>query len=74
MKKLDANLSKYPIITYYYAVSLTSYASRMRSYWIKQKPVNVYRVMNVTGKAPQWRSYDYDKSSQQKNEKMASLE
>lgn len=59
MSKLEKNLSKYPTITYYYGVSWTSYASRMRSYWIKQKPVDVYRVTSVTGIAPQWKSYDY---------------
>jgi len=72
MRHLDAISLKYPIITYYYAQSLTNYASSIKSYWIKQKAVNVYRVMNVTGNTPQWKSYDDNKSDLQTHEKMAS--
>jgi len=72
MRHLDAISLKYPIITYYYAQSLTNYASSIKSYWIKQKAVNVYRVTNVTGNTPQWKNYDDNKSDLQTDEKMAS--
>ena len=72
MSNLDAIWLKYPIITYYYGQSLTNYALSIRSYWIKHKAVNVYRVINVTGNTPQWKNYDDNKSDLQTYEKMAS--
>lgn len=72
MNNLDAISLKYPIITYYYGQSLTSYASSIRSYWIKHKAVNVYRVINVTANTPQWKNYDDNTIDLQTYEKMAS--